>query len=386
MCIVDSSLFAEKEPDMLTPFTVLMPANIRFGRGQALSAAPWLAQQGGPILLVHGASPQRAAFLRHQLEALQLKVTTLAISREPWLSDIEQGVQLAREKGVRAVVSLGGGAVIDAGKAIAALVPAAGPLVDYLEVVGTGRQLEASPLPFVAIPTTAGTGAEVTKNAVINVPEQQRKVSLRDDRMLPDLAIVDPALTDNAPRSITLSSGLDALTQVIEPWLCSRATPFTDALCQQAIPRGIRALKILMEQECPASRDEMAWVSLCGGLALANAGLGVSRASHGALCGSLLPFGLALNESQISDPALRQRFNDVRRWLADGLDVPVDRVWDSLREWSHRAGLGTLRDLGVARDALEPAALAASTSSSMKANPVSLSGEQLLEMLEAAWE
>ncbi len=110
---------------------------------------------------------------------------------------------------------------------------------------------------------------------MINVPEQQRKVSLRDDRMLPDLAIVDPALTDNAPRSITLSSGLDALTQVIEPWLCSRATPFTDALCQQAIPRGIRALKILMEQECPTSRDEMAWVSLCGGLALANAGLGV---------------------------------------------------------------------------------------------------------------
>ncbi len=270
MCIVDSSLFAEKEPDMLTPFTVLMPANIRFGRGQAESAAPWLAQQGGPILLVHGASPQRAAFLRQQLEALQLAVTTLAISREPWLSDIEQGVQLAREKGIRAVVSLGGGAVIDAGKAIAALVPA-------------------------------------------------------------------------------------------------------------------------------ASRDEMAWVSLCGGLALANAGLGVihglagplgglSRASHGALCGSLLPFGLALNESQINDPGLRQRVNDVRRWLADGLDVPVDQVWDSLREWSHRAGLGTLRDLGVARDALEPAALAASTSSSMKANPVSLSGEQLLEMLEAAWE
>lgn len=113
---------------------------------------------------------------------------------------------------------------------------------------------------------------------------------------------------------------------------------------------------------------------------------GLSRASHGALCGSLLPFGLALNESQINDPGLRQRVNDVRRWLADGLDVPVDQVWDSLREWSHRAGLGTLRDLGVARDALEPAALAASTSSSMKANPVSLSGEQLLEMLEAAWE
>ncbi len=207
---------------------------------------------------MHGASPQRAAFLRQQLETLQLAVTTLAISREPWLSDIEQGVQLAREKGIRAVVSLGGGAVIDAGKAIAALVPAAGPVIDYLEVVGTGRQLEASPLPFVAIPTTAGTGAEATKNAVINVPEQQRKVSLRDDRMLPDLGDCRPGA--NRQRAAEHHPELRPRRPdpVIEPWLCSRATPFTDALCQQAIPRGIRALKILMEQECPASRDEMA--------------------------------------------------------------------------------------------------------------------------------
>ncbi|UMX63183.1 iron-containing alcohol dehydrogenase [Klebsiella pneumoniae] len=226
---------------------------------------------------MHGASPQQAAFLRQQLEALQLAVTTLAISREPWLSDIEQGVQLAREKGIRTVVSLGGGAVIGAGKASAALVPAAGPVIDYLEVVGTGRQLEASP-PAVreAIPTTAGLGAEVTKNAVISVPEQQRKVSLRDDRMLPDLAIVDPALTDNAPRSITLSSGLDALTRVIEP-TGSAAGPLPSPMLsasRRSIAGNSRALKIVMEQECPTSRDEMAWVSLCGGLALANAGLG----------------------------------------------------------------------------------------------------------------
>lgn len=224
--------------------------------------------------------------------------------------------------------------------------------------MGSGRILEANPLPFVAIPTTAGTGAEVTKNAVINVPEQQRKVSLRDDRMLPDLAIIDPSLTDSAPRAVTLASGLDAITQVIEPWLCTRANPFTDALCREAIPRGMKALRTLMEHECPDSRDEMAWVSLCGGLALANAGLGVvhglagplgglSNAAHGALCGSLLPFGLALNEAQISDECLRQRFADVRQWLAAGLDSDHDSAWESLREWSQRAGLGNLRDLGV---------------------------------------
>ena len=162
MCIVDSSLFAEKEPDMLTPFTVLMPANIRFGRGQAESAAPagatgrpnpagaWRPPAAG------GVSPPAAGGAAACGHDAGDKSRTR-------LSDIEQGVQLAREKGIRAVVSLGGGAVIDAGKAIAALVPAAGPVIDYLEVVGTGRQLEASPLPFVAIPTTAGTGAEVTK-------------------------------------------------------------------------------------------------------------------------------------------------------------------------------------------------------------------------------
>lgn len=382
---------------MLASFNVLTPGNIRFGRGLARSAAPWLAGHSAQILLVHGASLQRAEFLLAELRAHQLDVTTLSITHEPCLQDIEQGVRLAREKGIGAVVSLGGGAVIDAGKAIAALVPAQGTALEYLEVVGTGRVLEANPLPFVAIPTTAGTGAEVTKNAVINVPEQQRKVSLRDDRMLPDLAIVDPSLTDNAPRAVTLASGLDAITQVIEPWLCTRANPFTDALCREAIPRGIKALRTLMEKECPDSRDEMAWVSLCGGLALANAGLGVihglagplgglSNAAHGALCGSLLPFGLALNESQISDEKIKQRFADVRQWLAAGLDVDPSNAWESLREWSQHAGLGNLHDLGVPRDALEPAALAASSSSSMKANPVMLTSEQLLEMLEAAWE
>lgn len=152
-----------------------------------------------------------------------------------------------------------------------------------------------------------------------------------------------------------------------------------------------------MEKECADSRDELAWVSLCGGLALANAGLGVvhglagplgglSDASHGALCGCLLPFGLELNESQVTNPALRQRLLDVRQWIAAGLGVSPDDAWQSLREWSQRSGLGNLRDLGVPREALEPAALAASSSSSMKANPVTLESEQLLEMLEAAWE
>ena len=177
MCIVDCTIFLQNRlPDMLTSFNVLTPGNIRFGRGLALSAAPWLAGRSTKILLIHGATPQRAECLLSELHALRLHVTTLSIAHEPCLQDIERGVSLAREKGVGAIVSLGGGAVIDAGKAIAALVPAQGPAIEYLEVVGSGRILEANPLPFVAIPTTAGTGAEVTKNAVINVRRRSRAV------------------------------------------------------------------------------------------------------------------------------------------------------------------------------------------------------------------
>lgn len=382
---------------MLPSFSLLSAGEIRFGRGQASSAVPWLKQCASRVLLVHGANPQRAAFLHDALCDAALSVHVFAVTHEPTLDDIEQGVNFARAMQVEAVISLGGGAVIDAGKAIAALMPAQGPLIDYLEVVGTGRVLEADPLPFIAIPTTAGTGAEVTKNAVINVPAHQRKVSLRDNRMLPNLAIVDPTLTDHTPASVTLTSGLDAITQVIEPYLCSRANPFTDALCRAAIPRGIKALMRLMTQECPDSRDDMAWVSLCGGLALANAGLGVIHglagplgglcdAPHGALCGSLLPFGLALNNRHVSELPMLARFDDVRGWLAQALGVSPLQAFDALQTWSQQAGLGSLRTLGVPYDALAPAALAASTSSSMKANPVTLSNEQLLTLLQNAWE
>lgn len=378
-------------------FSVVSPGEIRFGRGEAAGAATWLATRARHILLVQGANPQRAAFLVDKLQAAQVRISTFTIAHEPTLANIEQGVELARQHGVDAVVSLGGGAVIDAGKAIAALVKAHGPLIDYLEVVGNGRILESAPLTFVALPTTAGTGAEVTKNAVINVPAHRRKVSLRDNRMLPDLAIIDPALTDNMPRSVTLASGLDALTQVIEPYLCNRATPYTDALCRAAIPQGISALMQLMKQECSESRDTMAWVSLCGGLALANAGLGVIHglagplgglcdAPHGALCGSLLPFGLMLNNAHATDPVLLERFDEIRLWFASALGVPPMQAFEALRDWRHQAGLGSLSTLGVSQDALPSAALAASSASSMKANPVPLSYDQLLEMLQLAWK
>ncbi|KHQ54722.1 Alcohol dehydrogenase [Mameliella alba] len=242
----------------LPAFSFATATQIRFGRGEAGRAVPDLAARGQRVLLVQGGTPARADWLAAALEAEGCSVDRLSVAAEPDLAMIEAGVTAARASAAQVVIALGGGAVIDAGKAIAALVPATRPLLDHLEVVGKGLPLDATPLPFAAIPTTAGTGAEVTRNAVIAVPEAQRKVSLRDARMLPWMAIVDPALTDNCPRGVTLASGLDAVTQVIEPYVCTRANPMTDALCRPAIASGLAALMTLMRQEDPDARDQLA--------------------------------------------------------------------------------------------------------------------------------
>ncbi|MBU3258391.1 iron-containing alcohol dehydrogenase [Roseovarius sp. PS-C2] len=378
----------------ITAFNFLTAGEIRFGRGQAQGAADTVLGFGRKVLLVHGANAGRADWLAKAIAQAGGEVTAFSCPSEPDIGLIEQGVEAARAGGAQVVVALGGGAVIDAGKAIAALVPATRPVLDHLEVVGQGLPLDHAPLPFVALPTTAGTGAEVTKNAVIGVPQAGRKVSLRDNRMLADLAIVDPALTDGAPRAVTLASGLDAITQVIEPYVCRKANALTDALCRDAIPRGLSALRALIDSENALARDEMAWVSLCGGLALANAGLGavhglagpvggLSGAPHGAVCGRLLPFVLMRN-AQGATGDLATRLAEIRGWIALALDCAPDDAPQHLAEWSARAGLPGLSDMGVKSSDYAALAEAAEVSSSMKGNPVDLSRGDLIALLEQA--
>ncbi|MCF3973494.1 iron-containing alcohol dehydrogenase [Paracoccus salsus] len=376
-------------------FAFATATEIMFGRGSADAAPAAVSGLARTVLLVHGSNPARSAGLRARLEAEGCAVTGFAVAREPDMALIEAGVTAARDAGVKIVVAMGGGAVIDAGKAIAAMVPARRPMLDHLEVVGQGLPLDHPPLPFVAMPTTAGTGAEVTRNAVIAVPDQRRKVSLRDVRMLPRLAIVDPALTDGCPRGVTLASGLDAITQVIEPYVGTRANPMTDALCRDAIPRGLAAIRRLMKAEDPAARDEMAWVSLCGGLALANAGLGavhglagplggLSGAAHGAICGVLLPHVLVANRRKVHDGG---RLDQVGRWIGAAFCRPeatVDQAAALLAEWSRGCGLSSLAELGIDRGAQQAAAEAAAMSSSMKANPAPLAAADLRAVMEAS--
>ncbi|RNF33402.1 iron-containing alcohol dehydrogenase [Paracoccus methylarcula] len=383
---------------MPNPFAFATATEILFGRGQAGAAPSRIAALGRRLLLVHGGTPARSDWLRRGLAAAGCEVTGFPVATEPDMAMIEAGIAAARSAAVQTVVAIGGGAVIDAGKAIAALVPAKRPMLDHLEVVGQGLPLDQATLPFIAMPTTAGTGAEVTRNAVIGVPGHRRKVSLRDARMLPRLAIVDPALTDHCPRAVTLASGLDAVTQVIEPYICTRANPMTDALCRDAIPRGLAALRRLMEDEDAQARDEMSWVSLCGGLALANAGLGavhglagplggLTGAAHGAICGILLPHALIVNRAAVTDQEAAGRLDQIGAWIGDAFDLPAGGLEDAARalaDWSHACGLPSLTGLGVDTEAQQAAAKAAASSSSMKANPAALSPASLEELMRAA--
>lgn len=375
-------------------FSILQPGRILFGRGTS-AQAPALARRFGPRgVVVHGATATRAGWLLDALAAEGGGALALPCAGEPTLADLDAALAQARGFAPDWVLAIGGGAAIDLGKAVAALVPAPGSPLDHLEVVGRGLPLAAEPLPFLALPTTAGTGAEVTKNAVIGLPEHGRKVSLRDDRMIARVAIVDPALTDGCPRAVTLASGLDALAQVIEPFVSCRATPYTDALTRGAIGPGLAALVRLMEGEDPAARDAMAWCSLTGGLALANGGLGAvhglagviggrTGAPHGAICGVLLGPALSVNRALTGGEA-RTRIDAVCEALSGVLGGTPQAAPQALADWAARSGLPRLRDLGLAPGDHAETAEAALTASSTGGNPVRPGPGDLREILRLA--
>ncbi len=375
----------------MTPFDFVAPGRIRFGRGVADGAAKDVAAFGDRVLLVRG-SVAFADALERDLAASGRAVTTVRGRGEPDLAAVEAATAIAREAGVEVVVAVGGGSTIDLSKAVAALAPSPTSPLDHLEVVGRGAPLTADPMPFVALPSTAGTGAEATKNAVIGLPDHGRKVSLRDARMLPDLALVDPVLTDGCPREVTLASGLDAVTQVIEPWLSSKANPLTDAICRDAIGSGLRALVMLMEREDAAARDALAFTSLSGGLALANAGLGAvhgfagviggrTGAAHGAICGRLLPAVLAANAEAGGDET---RFAAIRRIVAEVLGGAEGDAFETLEAWIDAQGLPRLGAMGLEAADHADVAEASLGASSMKGNPVALSQRALEGILARA--
>lgn len=376
------------------PFSLTMPGQILFGRGEAAKAPRLIAAHGARGIIVHGADPSRAETLLTGLRAAGCELTAIGCPAEPTLEMLDDSIRATRPRRPQWVAAIGGGAALDLGKALAALIPQRSAPMDHLEVVGANLPLRADPLPFIAIPTTAGTGSEATKNAVIGLPDHGRKVSLRDDRMMARLAIVDPALTDRSPRAVTLASGLDAVVQVIEPYVSSRANPLTDALCRPAIARGLNALIRLMQTEDAGARDDLALTSLTGGIALANAGLGavhglagviggVTGAAHGAICGALLAPVLAANSARASGHAAA-RLAEVRTHLAASFDTTEEQAVATLAAWMRQAGLPRLAELGLSAADHLRVAEASLSSSSMKGNPVPLDVAALCEIMAEA--
>ena len=374
--------------------------SIVFGAGSAQEAARTALTFGRSVLVVTGRDAGRAAWLLADLERLGARCTRIGVAGEPDVAWVTEGARVARSGQVDVVIALGGGSALDGGKAIAALASNPGDATDYLEVVGKGQPLSHPSLPFIAIPTTAGTGSEVTRNAVLTVPEQHVKVSLRSPLMLPRVAIVDPLLTCDLPPAVTASTGLDALTQLIEPYLSVRATPMTDAICREAIPRAARSLlRTVLQGSDVAAREDMAFASLCGGLALANAGLGAVHgfaapiggmfgAQHGAVCAALLPAVMAANvralDARAPGSAARHRADDVGRLLTGRADATAADAVAWLEDTVRAVGIKPLGRYGIARADIPGIVDQARRASSMKGNPIELTVEELAEILAVA--
>jgi alcohol dehydrogenase class IV len=378
-------------PPPAAAFELATPTRIVFGAGAAVREVPAALKALGVrrVLLVTGRSPARADSLRAALASQEL--VTFRVTEEPTVELVRAGVAAAT--GCQAVVGLGGGSALDGAKAIAALAANGGDPLEYLEVIGRGRKLERASLPFLAIPTTAGTGTEVTRNAVLASPQAGVKASLRSPLMLPTLAVVDPELLVGLPPAVVASSGLDALSQLIEPFLSARANPITDALAREGIRRSARSLRrAVTEGLDPVAREDLALASLMGGLCLANAGLGAVHgfaapaggmfaAPHGAVCAALLAPVLEVNlralEERAPEHPARARFAEVAALVTGdpAADAAAGIAW--VRDLVTALDIPPLGRYGLTPEAVPELIERAKVASSMRANPITLTDEEL---------
>ncbi len=381
-------------------FEFATATRIVFGAGAINQVGATAKIFGHRALVVTGRNAGRAEKLLTSLSASGISAATFAVAGEPEIATVETGVAFAKNENCDFVISLGGGSVIDAGKAIAAMLTNAGELLDYLEIIGRGKPLVRPPAPFIAIPTTAGTGAEVTRNAVLASPEHQLKVSLRSPLMLPRVAVIDPELTYDLPPALTASTGLDALTQLIEPFVCRRVNPMTDSFCAEGLHRAARSLReAVVNGRRESAREDMALASLFGGLALANAGLGAVHgfagpiggafpAPHGAVCAALLPHVMAANlralRAREPDSFALPRFYRIAHLLTGNPHATADAGVEWVQKLVAELPVPRLGAYGFREEHVADLVAKAANASSMKANPIELTPDELAQTLRRA--
>ncbi|CAN5831791.1 iron-containing alcohol dehydrogenase [soil metagenome] len=381
-------------------FEFATATRIIFGEGVLQEIGPLAATLGARAFVVGGSTRARLMPLLTLLQAQDIATTIFSVPGEPTIELVLAGVQQARAAQCDLVIGMGGGSALDTGKAIAALLTNPGDPLDYLEVIGRGQPLLAPSAPYIAIPTTAGTGAEVTRNAVLAAPDQQVKVSLRSPFMLPRIALVDPVLTYNLSPALTASTGLDALTQCLEPYVSNQANPLTDGLCREGLQRSARSLRRAFDDgEDRAARADMAIASLCGGLALANAKLGAVHgfaaplggmfpAPHGVICARLLPLVMAANVCALQERApaspILARYAEVAQILTGDAkaDAAAGLLW--VQELCAALAIPPLANFGVTQADIPAVVAKAQKASSMQGNPIVLTGEELTQILQRA--
>jgi alcohol dehydrogenase class IV len=380
-------------------FDFTTAGRIVFGRGK-LRQFNGYKTGGKHALVVTGKNPQRAEPLLHLLRENGLAATTFSVSGEPQIQTVRDGVALAKKENCDGVIGIGGGSVIDAGKAIAAMMTNDGDVLNYVEIIGQGKALKNHPAHYLAIPTTAGTGSEATRNAVLASPEHRLKVSLRSEMMLPDVALVDPELTYDLPPYITASTGLDALTQLIEPYVCLRANPMTDAFCLQGMRYVAKWFRrAFTDGHDTEARAGMSAASLFGGMALANAGLGAVHgfagpiggmfsAPHGEICAVLLPDVMETNLKALRerdrDSYAIERYDTVARNLTGNPNTTAEAGIEWVRQLVSDFKIPRLSRHGIKPEHTGEIVKNAMNASSMKANPLKLTEAELTEILHRA--
>jgi alcohol dehydrogenase class IV len=378
-------------------FEFATAARIIFGPGTCKEAGRLAAELGRRVMVVIGRTVERSKPLLDQLSSLGLEYTCFQVGGEPTIQLVLEGVRQARTADSDLVIGFGGGSVIDTGKVIAALLTNEGQLMDYLEVIGGGQPLRNASATYIAVPTTAGTGAEVTRNAVVESPEHQVKVSMRSPLMLPHTAIVDPELTYAMPPAITATTGLDAFTQLLEAFVSHQTNPLTDGICREGLRRAGRSLQTVYEDGTDtAARKDMCLASLFGGLALANAKLGaihgfagplggMLKAPHGALCARLLPYVIETNITALqtrmpNSPALA-RYAEMVRILTGNNSARVREGISWINKLCRQFDLKPLSAYGLNETRCASVVEKAKKASSMQGNPIVLTDSELKTIL-----
>lgn len=379
-------------------FEFAAATRIIFGSGKLNSIGDITAGMGNRVLIVAGGPQESAEKLRELLDQRGISSKVQRAHGEPTVEAVQNAVEYARGTSSGFIIGIGGGSALDTAKAVASLSTNPGDVTDYLEVIGKNKPIVNPSLPLVAIPTTAGTGTEVTKNAVIGSPAQSVKVSLRSPYLQPLIALIDPELTLSVPPVVTAYTGLDTLTQLIEPFTCLNPNPLTDAICLEGLRHVARSFTRAYDNgnNLPA-REDMSLASLFSGLALANAKLGAVHglagpvggeipAHHGAICARLLPEVMVANvtalATQSPDHPVLERYRTIAKLLCNDPEATIDTGIQWVREVLDHMKIQSLSKFGLIEDKFPSIIEKAIRSSSMRGNPITLSDVDLRNILQ----